>query len=136
VRYATLSRVEQPSRFPLVIGFVLVVLGWAVIFIGWWQAGNQDLETGQIPYIISGGFGGFGLVVLGAIAILVDVVRQAETKLRASAEALHERLHELAESFVRDQQTTPAPAPKASSSPAKARPRRRRRRRPPAQRAE
>jgi hypothetical protein len=123
----------------LVIGFVLVACGWAVIFLGWYQAGRQDLETGQLPYIISGGFGGFGLVVVGAIAILIDVVRQAETKLRHSAEELHARMQELAETFVNGQASDdlldeePAPAPKP-------RPRRRRRRsggaRPRAQRAE
>jgi hypothetical protein len=45
---------------------------------------------------------------MGLIAILVDVVRQAETKLRRSADELHRRMEELAETFVLEQ----APAPK------------------------
>jgi hypothetical protein len=86
------------------LGIVLLAAGWAVIVIGWYQAGRQDLETGQLPYVISGGFGGFGLLLMGVIAGLVDVVRQAEWKLRRSAEDLHARMQELAEAFVLEQQ--------------------------------
>lgn len=85
---------------PLYVGVALLVLGWVVVGIGWYQAGQQDLETGQIPYVISGGFGGFGLILMGVIGILADVVRQAESKLRRSADHLHERMQELAEAFV------------------------------------
>jgi hypothetical protein len=90
---------DRPSRVMLPIGIGLVICGWAVILLGWYQTGRQDLETGQIPYIIAAGFGGFGLLLVGAVAILIDVVRQSEWKLRRSAEELHARMEQLAESF-------------------------------------
>ncbi len=107
---------ERPSRLPLYAGIALLALGWVVVGIGWYQSGQQDLETGQIPYVISGGFGGFGLILMGVIGILADVVRQAETKLRRSAEELHRRMQELAEVFVGDRDDASLPPARASAS--------------------
>jgi len=126
--------VETPSRAPLYVGIALLVCGWAVIFIGWYQAGNQDLETGQLPYVISGGFGGFGLLLMGMVAVLLDVVRQSEFKLRRSAEELHSRMEELAETFVTNSNASRRPQASASTSDRPRQPRRRRRR-PPSGRA-
>ena len=111
------------------IGIALVACGWIVIGIGWYQAGRQDLETGQLPYLISGGFGGFGLLLMGMVAILADVVRQAVSTLLSSAELLHERMQELAESFVLEQ-AAPARATQAGAQSSANTRRRRPRRRP------
>jgi len=116
---------ERPSRLPMVIGIVLLVCGWAAIFVAWYQAGHQDLETGQIPYVISGGFGGLGLLLMGMVFVLIDVVRRSEVKLRRSTERLHERMEQVSDAFLigsgQDSERTVA---------APARPMRRRRRVP------
>jgi hypothetical protein len=78
---------DQPSRIPLVVGVILIACGWAVIGLGWWQAGRQELETGQIPYVVSGGFGGLGLILLGTAGVLVDAIQRTSwLERRSSAE--------------------------------------------------
>ena len=82
------------------IGIVLVACGWAAIGLGWWQAGRQDLETGQLPFVISGGFGGFGLLLMGAIAVLIDFVRLAEWNMRRTAEELHAKMEDVVDALA------------------------------------
>ena len=120
---------DRPSRAPLYLGAVLVACGWAAIGLGWWQAGRQDLETGQLPFVISGGFGGFGLLLMGAIAVLIDFVRQAEWQLRRSAEDLHLRMEEVVDTFA-------AGRPRSTADTGRTDPRRRGRRRRPTRRIE
>lgn len=86
---------ERPSRLPLYLGVVLAVCGWAAIGVAWYQAGRQELETGQLPFVISGGFGGWGLLLMGAVGIVVDAVRQAAWTLRSATDAQEREFGEL-----------------------------------------
>lgn len=66
----------------LVLGLVLIASGFGAIFAAWLQVSNQSLETGQIPYLVSGGLGGLGLIIIGAVVILVDTVLKSAAELR------------------------------------------------------
>lgn len=85
---ATLEHVDRPSRTPLYLGVLLAACGWAAIGLGWYQAGQHDLETGQLPFVISGGFGGWGLLLMGAVGVLMDTIRQASWRAQVRHEAL------------------------------------------------
>ncbi|HYI60462.1 MAG TPA: hypothetical protein VEW93_01505 [Acidimicrobiales bacterium] len=50
-------------------GAVLVVLGLVLVGAGWFGASGTTDPAVQIPYAISGGAGGLGLVVVGAALI-------------------------------------------------------------------
>lgn len=92
---------KAPSRIPLAVGLVLIACGWAAIYLAWNQAGEQRIEVGQLPYLISGGFGGLGLLLLGGLGIVVDQVQQSSWRARRALAEVKEALAELGEGLER-----------------------------------
>jgi hypothetical protein len=62
-------------------GFLLIVLGWN-------GAANLDYVQGQIPYLISGGVAGLGLIGLGLMLAIVQELRRTNAELTARVEGL------------------------------------------------
>ena len=50
-------------------GALAVVAGFALMFLGWYGASHTARQIEQIPYLISGGIMGRGLVMLGALLL-------------------------------------------------------------------
>jgi hypothetical protein len=113
----------------LYIGLFLVVAGWVALFVGWYQAGRQDLQTGQIPYVLSGGFGGWALLAMGTLTIFVDVVRQIEWRAHVHLHDVHLTLERLGESLRQSTGRSPSAAPSEAPADGARPPRRRSRRR-------
>ncbi len=88
-----------PSKIPLAVGVALVACGWAAIYLGWRGASEHKLEVGQLPYLISGGFGGLGLIVLGSTALLVYWLMRAEWLRRISSAEMTAALQRVGESL-------------------------------------
>jgi hypothetical protein len=78
---------------------VAVVGGFVVMFLGWYGAARSYPEVAQIPYLISGGFVGLGLVVLGGLLLASAVWI---TQLTRMQRAMEERIDRMA--------AAPAPA--------------------------
>jgi len=57
---------DKSERNYLVVGIVLLVVGLGLIFAGYWGASGTALLAEQIPYVLSGGFLGVGVMVVGA----------------------------------------------------------------------
>lgn len=90
---------------------MLIAAGWSAIGLGWWNASRIDVETGQLPYLVSGGFGGLGLLVLGAAGILVDVVQVSLWRGRVQTEALRVTIESLASAQERVEDRAAASGP-------------------------
>lgn len=56
---------DQGERTYLLVGMGVAVVGLVVILIGWWGASGTAIVAEQIPYLISGGLLGLGLVIIG-----------------------------------------------------------------------
>jgi hypothetical protein len=57
---------DTGERNYLVVGIVLMVIGIGLIFAGYWGASGTGLLAEQIPFVLSGGFLGVGVMIVGA----------------------------------------------------------------------
>ena len=72
-RWSAQARTAELVKLVVVPGSVAVVGGFVVMFIGWYGAARSYPEVAQIPYIISGGLVGLGLVILGGLLLSTAV---------------------------------------------------------------
>lgn len=83
------------ERLLFLLGAVLCPLGFLVIMLGWRGAGGTGLVFEQIPFLISGGLGGLGLMVVGGFLYfswwqtrLIRELRQHHDDLQRANDAL------------------------------------------------
>lgn len=70
------------------LGIAYCVAGFFLVFLGWNGAASNDREAAQLPYLVSGGIAGLGLVVLGSALIVAHSLRADRVELRGSIDAL------------------------------------------------
>lgn len=58
------------------IGLALAGAGFGAIFFSWTKVAGLANVAEQVPYVISGGFTGLGLIIVGATVVDVAVRRQ------------------------------------------------------------
>lgn len=63
------------ARLGGVLGIVYCLVGFLLVFLGWNGAASYDRVSAQIPYVVSGGLGGLGLIVLGSALIVAQSLR-------------------------------------------------------------
>lgn len=63
------ARSGDVVRMLLLPGAVLLVGGFGAMFLGWWGASRTHREIEQVPYLISGGLIGLGMVLVGALLL-------------------------------------------------------------------
>jgi hypothetical protein len=58
------------------VGWTLAGLGALALFLGWYGVSGQSLTAKQLPYLVSGGLTGIGLIVIAAVFLATDDVRR------------------------------------------------------------
>lgn len=76
----------QLGRLGGQLGVGLSLVGFLVMFFGWNGAASADYVPAQLPYLISGGAAGLGLVVVGAAMIVVQSQRADRARLEQALE--------------------------------------------------
>ncbi|HET6815890.1 MAG TPA: hypothetical protein VFH66_01495 [Mycobacteriales bacterium] len=64
-----------------VVGWVLAALGGLALLLGWYGVSGEALTAKQIPYLVSGGLTGIGLLVLAAVFLATEDVRRQLDRL-------------------------------------------------------
>lgn len=77
------------------VGLVLIVLGFLTILRAWSKVAQLLDLTLQMPYVLSGGFTGLGLIVVGMGVADLSVRRRDGLERRAQLSELREILVEL-----------------------------------------
>lgn len=74
---------------------LFVVAGFLVIGLAWNGAAGIDFAQGQIPYLLSGGAIGLGLIAVGVTLMLFEAARRSRVHLDARLDSIIEALHDV-----------------------------------------
>ncbi len=85
------------ERLLLVLAGIVAPLGLVVVVLGWWGASRTPYEFEQVPYLISGGLLGLGLVFLGSFFYFAHWLTQLVKEHREQSAAILDALERLAE---------------------------------------
>jgi hypothetical protein len=95
------------DRWLLIVGGVLVPLGILLIVLGWLGASNTPVVFEQIPFVISGGLLGLGLVFIGVmtyfaywLTLLIREGREQRRQLASQQQQIAESLAAIHEALT------------------------------------
>ena len=93
---------DPDSRLPVYLGVALCAAGFVLLGIGWANvAGLADVWK-QMPYLLSAGLPGIGLIMVGLVVINVAAKRQEATERRRQLGELTEAMRELRRALGRE----------------------------------
>lgn len=78
------------------LGIGFCVVGFVVVFLGWNGAASYDREPAQLPYLVSGGIGGLGLILVGVGLLVVANQRTDRAALQQGIAEVREAVELLA----------------------------------------
>lgn len=66
---------DRRVRLGRFLGLLFIAAGFVVFYFAWDGAASINFAQGQIPYLLSGGFLGLGLVVTGSTLLFLSTIR-------------------------------------------------------------
>lgn len=74
------------------IAYGIIGLGFLALYLGWNGAASVDCVACQIPYLLSGGAIGIGLIVVGVGVLFVQTTRRNRAELEERVDSIREAL--------------------------------------------
>jgi hypothetical protein len=93
--------VNLNERALMIVGGVLAPLGLLAVLLGWYGAARTPNLFEQIPYLISGGLLGLGLVFLGALLYFTHWITELVKETRSQSRAVLDAIGRLEEAVAR-----------------------------------
>jgi hypothetical protein len=72
---STFGDSDRRVRLGRLLGLGFIIAGFIVIGKAWDGAANLNFAQGQIPYLLSGGAMGLGLIVVGGTLLMLSTIR-------------------------------------------------------------
>ena len=94
-RRLNLAFLAPSSPVPVIVGIVVVGVGFLLIAIAWSKVAAQLNVALQLPYLVSAGITGLALVMVGLLVVNLSVKRQEAAERRQQLEQLAEILEDL-----------------------------------------
>lgn len=83
------------SPTPTYIGVAVTALGFALLAVAWGGVAGEDNVALQVPYLVSGGLAGIGLILVGLTVVNVAAKRRDAALRQQQIEVLAAALQEL-----------------------------------------
>jgi hypothetical protein len=93
-KLAALPALRPLSPVPTYMGIAIAVIGFVLLAVAWGGVAGEDNVARQVPYLISGGLFGLGLIMVGLTTVNVAAKRRdaaaRERQIQLLASALRE----------------------------------------------
>jgi|SRR5438105_10627838 len=102
-------------RYARVLGLLVCAGGFAVMGLGWAGTARVSCTDCQIPYLLSGGAAGLGLVVFGVTILVLAQLRAEGRRTADRLERLEQRLADSRDGARATPRSETAPMPGATA---------------------
>lgn len=90
---------DPASHVPIYLGVAIAAIGFILIGVAWAQVAGEVDVWKQMPYLLSAGLPGLGLVMVGLVVINISARRQDGAARARQMATLTEALHDLQRSL-------------------------------------
>jgi hypothetical protein len=70
------------------LGIAYCIVGFFLVFLGWNGTASKDDTPAQMPYVVSGGLAGLGLIIVGSALLVAHSLRTDRVELRGAIDDL------------------------------------------------
>lgn len=94
-RRRKLSWLAPSSYLPTYVGLLVAAVGFGLLVLTWAKVAGEDNVAFQMPYVVSGGLTGLGLIMGGLILVNIAAKRQDAAERTRQLDQLREALDDL-----------------------------------------